>query len=235
MSLLTNLVAYWRMEGSSVECVNGYNGTDTAITYSTANGKINQGAGFNGITSAIVVADNAAIHIQNNLSISLWFKTSTNYSGSDGGFIRKDAASGTRNLWGIGIGNGANAIMGQIYNGTTVSSIVSTGTTYNDGIWHHVVFTIDSTYHMNLYVDGVSVATQVNGVTLTTFPNGEMDIGAFPPFVGGGVRASFLNGDIDEVGIWNRVLTGTEIAQLYNGGNGLTYPFGLTQGIILSI
>jgi hypothetical protein len=32
-------------------------------------------------------------------------------------------------------------------------------------------------------------------------------------------------GDIDEVGIWSRVLTSTEVTQLYNGGAGLQYPF----------
>jgi hypothetical protein len=30
---------------------------------------------------------------------------------------------------------------------------------------------------------------------------------------------------MDELGIWNRVLTATEVTALYNNGKGLTYPF----------
>jgi hypothetical protein len=32
-------------------------------------------------------------------------------------------------------------------------------------------------------------------------------------------------GNIDEVAIWNRQITAGEVATLYNGGNGITYPF----------
>jgi len=38
----------------------------------------------------------------------------------------------------------------------------------------------------------------------------------------------FFKGIIDEVGIWNRALTSTEISELYNSGNGLQYPFGIS-------
>jgi hypothetical protein len=34
-----------------------------------------------------------------------------------------------------------------------------------------------------------------------------------------------FDGLIDEVGIWSRVLTAAEIAILYNGGSGITFPF----------
>jgi hypothetical protein len=34
-----------------------------------------------------------------------------------------------------------------------------------------------------------------------------------------------MNGLIDEIGIWNRILTPAEILARYNGGAGLTYPF----------
>lgn len=37
-----------------------------------------------------------------------------------------------------------------------------------------------------------------------------------------------LDGLLDEVGFWTRVLTSAERSALYNSGAGLTYPFGLT-------
>ena len=36
---------------------------------------------------------------------------------------------------------------------------------------------------------------------------------------------NFLNCYIDEVGIWSRTLTSTEVSDLYNSGSGLQYPF----------
>lgn len=36
---------------------------------------------------------------------------------------------------------------------------------------------------------------------------------------------AFFQGLIDEVGVWNRALSDSEITQLYNNGNGLGYPF----------
>lgn len=37
------------------------------------------------------------------------------------------------------------------------------------------------------------------------------------------------NAIIDEVGIWHRALSESEIISLYNNGDGLTYPFDGTQ------
>jgi hypothetical protein len=40
-------VAYWKLDGDSNDAVGSNNGSDINVTYSTANGKVNQGAGFN--------------------------------------------------------------------------------------------------------------------------------------------------------------------------------------------
>lgn len=34
-----------------------------------------------------------------------------------------------------------------------------------------------------------------------------------------------MNGDIDEIGIWSRIITSGEVTSLYNSGAGLAYPF----------
>ena len=36
--------------------------------------------------------------------------------------------------------------------------------------------------------------------------------------------------EIDEVGIWSRILTGADIVEIYNGGNADSYPYTLTEG-----
>ena len=41
---------------------------------------------------------------------------------------------------------------------------------------------------------------------------------------------NFMNGRIDEVGLWKRALTDDEVSQLFNGGSGTTHPFDRTSG-----
>jgi hypothetical protein len=41
-----------------------------------------------------------------------------------------------------------------------------------------------------------------------------------------GILNSWTNGTIDEIGIWNRTLSASEISELYNDGNGLAYDAG---------
>jgi hypothetical protein len=67
-----SIKGYWRLNGNSNDASgNGYNGTDTAITYSQANGRLGQGAGFNGSTSQIV-ASSMSPHLNGDFAISCW-------------------------------------------------------------------------------------------------------------------------------------------------------------------
>ena len=61
MALRDNIVAYYKLDGNSNDSVGTNNGTDTAITYSVANGKINQGAGYNGSTSKITISNTSVL------------------------------------------------------------------------------------------------------------------------------------------------------------------------------
>jgi hypothetical protein len=80
-----------------------------------------------------------------------------------------------------------------------------------ENTWHHVV--------INKVVDDVSVL--INGTLIGTnnfnpsFDDKDLAIGGVWEAPQG------LNGSIDSVGIWNRALTGAEVAELYNNGTGI--------------
>ena len=42
-------------------------------------------------------------------------------------------------------------------------------------------------------------------------------------------RSGYWDGEIDEVGIWGKILSGGELTSLYGGGSGLEYPFVTIQ------
>jgi Concanavalin A-like lectin/glucanases superfamily len=74
--------------------------------------------------------------------------------------------------------------------------------------------------------NGTALAFYVNGSAAGTCTmSSDPAFTSITQYIGGDTGGAAFYGCIDEVGYWNRVLTAAEIAQLYNGGIGLSYPF----------
>lgn len=162
---------YWRMNGNSNDASgNGYNGTDTGITYSQANGRLGQGAGFNGSNSIIYCQSNSFdFYNTAPYTMSLWLRlnslpasTKTNdiIMIQDGTTVARDK----------GIIIDANGAVGcYVYDGATKTAMSANGK-ITTGKWYHLTHTYDGTY-INIYVDGVFVAkTAVSGTYNHTNP-----------------------------------------------------------------
>jgi len=88
----------------------------------------------------------------------------------------------------------------------------------NTNQWYFLAITLDAT--------GGTGEGFVNGSSVGELPYTGQDIGGQVHI--GCCRTPTYNefdGEIDEFGIWERVLTDAEILELYNSGSGLTYPF----------
>ena len=93
-----------------------------------------------------------------------------------------------------------------------------------DGTWHHVVVTRDINGFTTLYIDG-----QVSSTQQLFLPLWNPSIGAYSLGIIGGVISDDLfllspqdtyglyNGVLDDIGVWNRVLTSEEITVMYEG------------------
>lgn len=95
-------------------------------------------------------------------------------------------------------------------------------TTFLDGNWHHFAFVMDTTSH-KLYIDGVQqTPSYVHGSA--NVGNKFMGAVSSPEYAGFGARRNLgsidlsLEGDMDELAIWDRVLTTSEIEALYDAG-----------------
>jgi len=106
---------------------------------------------------------------------------------------------------------------------------ISDGTTYYsspagpdvvDGQWHHIVGTYDE-QHIRIYVDGVeSGSGTVSSVPInySLFPVKKLIIGDADGTNGRCTDYNgFYSGDIDEVRIWDRALTASEVVERYQG------------------
>lgn len=84
-------------------------------------------------------------------------------------------------------------------------------TTMTTGVWYHVVGVFASITDRRIYINGRLEATNTTSVNPTAANITSTCVGVFN-------RQSFIfgTGKVDNLGIWNRVLSGAEILRLYN-------------------
>lgn len=162
--------SYWRLNsGGSSTAWNSApitgpttNGTYSSITY--APGPINgtSAAIFNGTTSHVRVPDNA-IRDRTQLSVELWFKTTSTTGGvlfGTGNNQPGDATPSNGAMPVLYVGTDGK-LYGHFWNGQ-VTGIVS-ASAVNNGTWHHVVLS-GAQNTQTLYLDGVAVGTQSGAI-----------------------------------------------------------------------
>lgn len=230
--LSKGLRGYWPLDGNSQDRLGLNNGTDTNIVYVT--GKRNQGAYCNGVQftsgSRIAIGTNSSfnfIHQTEIFSISFWVKF--NNVASTNGLIM----ASTYPLVGTapnGVGlliicqpDGSLAVEVQINPASNTDGVYAStiAGAIPDNNFHHVVATVDrSTTTSKFYVDGNYVTTTDYGswgviagdANILTLGSWAYAWGSYQ-FVMGGI--------LDEVAIWDRVLSQYEITRIYNNNKAL--------------
>lgn len=164
----------------------------------------------------------------NAYTIATWFRTTT---AANGVFVQDRGAGPGRSLT-LGIGNNpGGCAAGRISYGIDSDAIYigrCTSNTYNDGRWRHAVGVWSGTSgtgvtsaQFTIYVDGVSVAqtnTSIGSLNAPLTGLGNTKMGRHDAW---GVN---YNGSLDEVLIWNRALSATEVQQLYQrAGNNIRF------------
>lgn len=205
----SSLLAYWRLEGNSNDVQGTYNGTDTAITYSLANGKFGQGADFNGTTSKI--STSLTINTYSNLSISAWVNPDNQ---NDGAVMFANDTPGFDNSLQMGVRPEVNAYgitkkFSMIYqrNSDATRHGVSDTADIEASVWTNYVFTYDGS-NMKLYRNGLLVDT--TALSSAVFSSTAVTLG----FNTGSGRC--WDGKLDDIAIYSRALTANEAKEIYN-------------------
>jgi hypothetical protein len=201
-------MALWHLnEASGTDVADSSSGNNiaTASGATIVDGLLNKARSFNGVSDYVAASDSGSLQLATSLTLEAWFKT---LGDPNSVIVRKDSASGTRYLYSIMMDTTGQKVIGQYYNGTNF--IVTSTVNIDDGNWHHAAVTIDGTT-LTFYVDGVSQGTTTISGTQGV-PNGELDIGAAPPFVGPTARSNYFAGTVDEVRISNTPRSASTIA-----------------------
>jgi len=215
---VSSIISYYKMEGNVLDSFGANNGTPTAITY--AAGLVGQAAVLNGSTSFINLGDTDSLSFIDGtndkpFSISYWIKT------TDTKFMifSKLNSSYSNNEY-FGYYNGgvltwrlfSNGSYDNITQNITTNAIIS-------GAWVHVVHTYNGLGNggMKTYINGtlVSSASIMTGTYVKMAnTNNELWIGNYQ------ADANFkLNGQLDEMPIFNKELTAAEVSEIFAKGN----------------
>ncbi len=201
----SGLVSWWRSENDANDFTSGNNGTlINGATFSP--GKVGQAFSFDGVDDYVIIASSANLTLTSAVSVELWFNASSQAANQvlasrvDGvgqGWQVDYTANGGMNFW---IGTGG------IWARASTSSPSS-------NTWHHVAGTWDGSI-IRLYVDGVEVNSTAKTGAISASAT-EITIGTY----NADLTAGYFKGLIDEVDIYNRALSASEIQAIYNAGS----------------
>jgi len=167
-------------------------------------GKLNQAANFDGVDDYVQVNDNSKINfgIGDEFTIALWLKGSN--ATQTQMIFSKANGSGYQLVY-----NPSNQkLLFRINEGGILINTYSNVTNVLDGQWHHIVVGRSQGQHF-IYIDGNLDATTADTV-LPSIAN------SVPLYIGSEAGGSLYAGLIDEMRIYSRALSSSEVHDLFN-------------------
>lgn len=211
-----DLLSWWQAESNGNDATAAHPATLFGDTnYSP--GKVERGFGLDGAGDYIDLSNTTDFRMSTPKTITGWFKTSA--SGTRQMIIQKgDDVIGFE--WVVEI-SPAGKLQAHFEVGTSGATVFNKESTaaLNDGNWHHfavIYLTNPAAENILLYVDGVEQTTASGDQRATLnygTNNAKTTIGARSAE---SVPNLFFNGQIDEIQIYNRALSLTEIQSIYN-------------------
>ncbi|MDC0561840.1 LamG domain-containing protein, partial [Bacteroidia bacterium] len=195
------LIGYYPFNSNANdESSNGNNGTVNGATLTTDRfGVSNKAYFFDGSNDNISLSP---INVSQAVTLSVWVKnkkTSGNWRGlvttqnnNTQGFLLQDASGSLKYDWTVSNGSGYY----DLYNSTLIDT----------SKWVHIVGVITSDSMMIYYNGNLESERAIGSRSLASTAN---------LWFGSRYSSEYFNGKLDDIAIWNRALTSSEIAGLY--------------------
>jgi hypothetical protein len=207
----SNLVGYWKLDENSGTLANdsSINGNTAALTNGPtwAAGKVNNAVTFDGVNDSVAPATGIYFGL-GSFTYAAWINTTQtvtqrrimgSFSAAAYVDLGKDLSTGS-------------GLSSEINDGGGYTSYNLTSVNVSDGLWHHVALVVDrSANTVSLYVDGVAKLT-----TSHTYANNFGTAGDPLMLHIGNQDGLPYQGTIDEVRVYNRVLSPSDVLTLYN-------------------
>lgn len=186
--------------------------------FNSTNGYFGEGGYFDGNDDRIIIPDNSVLDspgVTGRMTLCTWFYVNNHKLGSNFiGLVGKWNSVGDKRQY-LLAKNSADNKYGLLLssNGlthTTNGVAVLTNSALNTAQWYHMCGTFNGTT-AELYLDGVKQSASGTLSGIYSGDDANLEIGTFNQ-----VTTHTFNGRIDEVLLFNRSLSGSEIATLYN-------------------
>ncbi|MCF8269454.1 MAG: LamG domain-containing protein, partial [Crocinitomicaceae bacterium] len=221
------LVGWWPFTGNANDFSGfGNNGTVNGATLTTDRfGNTNQAYSFDGSSNYIDVNDAVQLRLSNtDYSISFWVNANAYSLGGGTAFVYK-RSNGSQNGWGLGADQGTQNKLMMITSESMDPRAYSTSTLALNG-WRFVSVTYSMLnqqikFYINGVLDNTTTGVDFNYNPIAGMPSPSANCSSIMRFGQDTKNNSYwLNGKLDDIGIWNRALTQQEITALYTSTAG---------------
>lgn len=223
-NILDNLSGHWKMDEVSGNILdssgNNNDFLNSGASYG-ATGVLDEALHFDGASN--LNAGNKFNLGTGNKTFSLWFKVST--QGDNCLLLAKSIYDAQDHCYALYSSSAGEYIRFYIvFTGNNILDVKTPVAPYEDNNWHHVAVSIDRAGLMSLFIDGKVMSTvdisskstediQTTNDFLVGAYNNTSGIGAHPTY-------GYFTGDMDDLMMWDRDLSSSEIQEVYNFGAG---------------
>src|SRR3989344_671007 len=223
------LVGNWRLDettGSTTADVSGSSNTGTLNNFTSGTpwttGKLGNALNFDGVDDYVDVGSPASLDNLSAMTISGWMKPRTMGESGQGRIMEKRGLGGNAG-WEF-TPNGTNAIDFLVDHATSALIRRTANNVFSFNAWTHVALTWDGSItaaNAKIYVNGVETTYQITQNAV----GARVDESANNLVIGNRSASKIVtfDGFLDEVRVYNRVITTSEISDLYNATSGPGY------------
>ncbi len=226
-ALTNNLLAYWKLDEPSGTRVDSAGANDLAD-----NNTVTQAAGIQGNAAQFTAANSEYLSVADHAALSMG-----DFDFTIACWVYMDTVDAVRTILQKGTGgsltfdeyqlfqaNAGDTFKFAVGDGVGDNNIIDSGVVPTVGTWNFIAAWHDAAANtINIQINNGSVASGA-------WSGGSHD-GTGPLTIGRRVDGTrYWNGRVEEVGIWKRVLTAQNRADLYHGGLGNTLNPGGTNG-----
>lgn len=204
-------MAWWRAEGNAQDSAGTHHGALSGATFTS--GRVGQAFSFDGGNDGVLVGDAVGLRPTTNLTIEGWIKTSGVSPSAQAAFIAARSGTATDGFE-FGVYPVPTGELRFTLNGGAGGGDLFSTNSVTDNVFHHVAATYDGVV-MRIYRDGL-----LDGAKAFTQPI-SYTLGS-PLWIGRREFASIpghFAGLVDELSIYNRTLSASDIAAIHAAGN----------------
>ncbi len=216
-SLLDGLLYYFPFDNNLVEYPVRYNNGASTTAYYDVDSVIGRSLFFNKFVPSVVEIqdDPTNSNFDEELSLSTWFKLP---NGKDGGeytvIVQRDGFGENFQLY----ANYFDELYFTVWDRLGAEHSYAFDSPALPNQWHHVVVNVKANEYVRIYFDGVLAYEE------TAFVPSQINNSVSKIFIGNDFYGAYMDGWVDELAVWNRVLLEDEIAHLYDDGMGNPIP-----------